>query len=79
MQPDLHFADTLQKDTILRIDAKPNSGFNYAYYVFIPSGTLLNSQHFLLMETNNTGSKTPDELFKYTPPVIENFLEKVEH
>ncbi len=52
---DFHFSDTLQKDTIIRIDAKPNAGFNYAYYVFIPSGTLLNSRHFLLVEANNTG------------------------
>lgn len=51
----LYFADTLQKDTIIRVDAKPLAGFNYAYYIFIPAGTLLNSQHFLFVETNNTG------------------------
>lgn len=34
--------------------------------------------HFI-KEVKTFSSKTPDELFRYTPPVKENFLEKVQH
>jgi AraC-like DNA-binding protein len=36
-------------------------------------------QAHLIKEVKTFSSKPPDELFKYTPPVTENFIEKVEH
>jgi hypothetical protein len=47
--------DSLKRDTLLRIEPKPGSGFNFPYYVYIPARTRLNTQLHLLVETNNSG------------------------
>ena len=41
-------------------------------------GGYYDQAHFI-KETKTLSSKTPDELFKYTPPPVENFILKVEH
>lgn len=48
-------ADTMQKDSLLIIEKNISKGFHSSYILFIPKGTLLNKQTFLLVEPNNTG------------------------
>jgi hypothetical protein len=48
-------SDSLKKDTLIRIDPKPGSGFNFPYYLYIPARTRLGTHQFLLVETNNSG------------------------
>jgi hypothetical protein len=43
------------KDTILKFNAEPESGFNYPYFIRLPKGMVVNAKQFLLVETNNSG------------------------
>lgn len=54
-QINLNSTDTLHEDTIIRVEAKPGSGFNFPYYILIPAGTEINTEQYLFVETNNTG------------------------
>jgi predicted esterase len=42
-------------DTIIKIEANPELGFNYPYLLRIPKGLNQNKSQYLLVETNNTG------------------------
>ena len=46
----------LMNDTILKIDAQPNLGFNYPYFIRLPKKMDVSKKNFLLVETNNTGN-----------------------
>lgn len=41
-------------------------------------GGYFDQAHFI-KEVKTFSAKTPDELFKYTPPPVEKFIERVEH
>lgn len=43
------------KDTLIKIEAKPNKKFNYSYFLYIPAGVPLNVSLNLVVEPNNTG------------------------
>jgi len=47
--------DIMQKDSLLIIEKKTSKGFHSGYLLFLPKGTPLNKQTFLLVEPNNTG------------------------
>lgn len=51
----------LAGDDILQVEAQTAKGFNFPYYLFIPSGIEKDRQVYMLVETNNTGT-TSDEL-----------------
>lgn len=42
-------------DTVIRIEANPDLGFNFPYYLRIPKGLDQNEIQYFLVETNNTG------------------------
>lgn len=42
-------------DTVIKIEAHPELGFNYAYYLRIPKGLNSEQVQYLLVETNNSG------------------------
>ncbi|MCW3102747.1 MAG: hypothetical protein JWO09_1187 [Bacteroidetes bacterium] len=46
---------TFKRDSLLVIKKNPEKGFYNDYILFIPKGTPLNKQIFLLVEPNNTG------------------------
>jgi len=43
-------------DTVLKIEAHPELGFNFPYYLRIPKGVNRKSVSYLLVETNNSGN-----------------------
>lgn len=44
------------KDSIIRISANPEKGFNYPYYLLVPKGIQYDkSKKFMVVEPNNTG------------------------
>jgi hypothetical protein len=45
-----------ESDTIIKIDANPSLGFNYAYYLRIPKELNKDKMQYLLVETNNSGT-----------------------
>jgi len=47
--------ETLKKDSLLIIKKNPGKGFYNDYILFIPKGTPLNKNIYLLVEPNNTG------------------------
>ena len=47
--------ETLKKDSLLLIKKNPGKGFYNDYILFIPKGTPINKNTFLLVEPNNTG------------------------
>jgi hypothetical protein len=47
--------DSILRDTLIRLEANSEKGFNFPYYLFIPKGTVKGQVH-LLVETNNTGA-----------------------
>lgn len=51
-------ANTFKTDSLLVVSASPKKGFHHDYLLFIPKGTALNKQLFLLVEPNNTGKIT---------------------
>jgi len=50
----------LAGDDILMIEAQTTKGFNFPYYLFIPSGVDKDRQVYMLVETNNTGTTSDD-------------------
>ena len=50
----------LSGDDILQIEAQGAKGFNFPYYLFIPSGVDKHRQVYMLVETNNTGTTSDD-------------------
>jgi hypothetical protein len=50
----------LDGDDILQIEAQTVEGFNFPYYLFIPSGIDKDRQVYMLVETNNTGTVSDD-------------------
>lgn len=48
-------SDTLVKDSLVKFNARPGSGFNFDYLVYLPKGLKVNSTSYLLVETTNTG------------------------
>jgi hypothetical protein len=52
------------RDTLLKIEAKRGKGFNYSYYLFLPSGSRNNNPTYLLVEPNNSGKPTDDIAFQ---------------
>ena len=44
----------------IRIDPQPDLGFYYPYYLFIPDNTRTNAATYMLVEPNNTGTRTDD-------------------
>ncbi|WP_242928629.1 hypothetical protein [Pontibacter vulgaris] len=42
-------------DTLMKFEARPAAGFNFAYLVYLPKGTKSQSQNYLMVETNNSG------------------------
>jgi hypothetical protein len=43
-------------DTVIKIEAHPESGFNFPYYLRIPKGVNYKHATYLLVETNNSGN-----------------------
>jgi len=50
----------LSGDDILQIEGQTAEGFNFPYYLFIPSGIDKHRQVYMLVETNNTGTTSDD-------------------
>jgi hypothetical protein len=42
-------------DTLIKIEANPEFGFNYPYYLRIPKGLNQNKSQYILVESNNSG------------------------
>jgi len=47
-------------DDILQVEAQEAKGFNFPYYLFIPSGIDKDKQVYMLVETNNSGMVSDD-------------------
>ena len=50
----------LSGDDILLVEAQTSEGFNYPYYLFVPSGTAKDRPVYMLVETNNSGMVSDD-------------------
>jgi hypothetical protein len=50
----------LSGDDILLVEAQTSEGFNYPYYLFVPSGTAKDKPVYMLVETNNSGMVSDD-------------------
>ena len=50
----------LSGDDILQVEAQASEGFNFPYYLFIPSGIDKNKQVHMLVEPNNSGMVSDD-------------------
>ncbi|MGE3261929.1 MAG: hypothetical protein AB7K68_09135 [Bacteriovoracia bacterium] len=51
---------TFKKDALLKVGPDPAKGFNYAYYLLLPSGVESEKHPVLLIEPNNTGRASDD-------------------
>jgi hypothetical protein len=47
-------------DDLLQVEARPSKGFNFPFYLFIPSGIDKNRQIHILVEPNNSGMVSDD-------------------
>lgn len=65
---------TTTLDTVIKINARPDLGFNYPYFIRIPKGLNKSQIQYLLVETNNTG--TNDTLLIHEK---EAYLESIAH
>ncbi|MBK0401357.1 hypothetical protein I5M27_00065 [Adhaeribacter sp. BT258] len=45
----------LTSDTLLKFSARPEAGFNFGYFLYLPKGLKSHEQHYLMVETTNTG------------------------
>lgn len=45
---------------LIKIEANPEKGFNFAYYLYLPPEIEKENHPILLVEPNNTGSPTDD-------------------
>lgn len=50
----------LDNGKLLMIEAKPEKGFNFNYYLYIPKGIEKNEKQYLLVEPNNAGRASDD-------------------
>ena len=50
----------LSGDDIVQVEADPDRGFNFPFYLFIPAGIERGGKNYLFVETNNTGTATDD-------------------
>lgn len=50
----------LAGDDIFQIEAQEEKGFNFPYYLFIPSGMDKNKPIYMLVESNNSGTTSDD-------------------
>jgi len=50
----------LSGDDIFQVEAQASEGFNFPYYLFIPSGIDKNKQVYMLVEPNNSGMVSDD-------------------
>ncbi|WP_051205373.1 hypothetical protein [Salinimicrobium xinjiangense] len=57
------------RDTLITVKAKPDSGFNYEYLVFIPKATKKGKEQWLIVEPNNSGF-TSDSIEKHHDSAI---------
>jgi hypothetical protein len=46
----------LASGSLLKFKARPRSGFNFEYFVFLPKGIKPKASTYLLVESNNTGA-----------------------
>ncbi len=46
---------TFSKDTLIRVESNAAEGFNFPYFIFIPSSAFFENETTLLIEPNNTG------------------------
>ena len=53
---DLSFSD----EVLIRVPSKPNDGFNFPYYLYVPATAFSNKCLTLLVEPNNTGVSDDD-------------------
>jgi len=52
------------KNSVIKISAKPDKGYNYPYYLLIPKGTFEDtSKKYLVVEPNNSGYPSDSLLF----------------
>lgn len=58
--PDETVRFAFRNDTLIKVEPNSNKGFNFAYYLFVPSKTKMEPRPFLLVEPNNTGSTSDD-------------------
>ena len=47
-------------EKLIEVDANPQQGFKYGYYLYIPNGVKQSEVKYLLVEPNNTGSTSDD-------------------
>ena len=52
----------INTEELIEIEAKPQQGFNYGYYLYIPGGLRESKIKYLLVEPNNTGRASDDSL-----------------
>jgi hypothetical protein len=45
----------INKDTLLRVEVNSKEGFNFSYFIFIPSNTNIKTKTTLIIQPNNTG------------------------
>src|SRR6056297_72898 len=50
----------LDAEELIEVDANPEMGFNYGYYLYIPNGVKKSEVKYLLVEPNNTGKPSDD-------------------
>jgi beta-lactamase regulating signal transducer with metallopeptidase domain len=72
---DVHKVGAIKKmdlagDDILLIEAQEETGFNFPYYLFIPSEIDKDRQVYMLVETNNSGTVSDDLEFHQTKALM---------
>jgi hypothetical protein len=51
------------KDNLIKIRAKPEAGFNYDYYLYVPNGAKESDVKYMLVEPNNSGNADDNSQF----------------
>lgn len=46
----------LASGSLLKFKARPDSGFNFEYFIYLPKGLRSHTSNYLLIETNNSGT-----------------------
>jgi len=68
----------LSGDDILQVEAQASVGFNFPYYLFIPSGIDKDRQVHMLVETNNSGMVS-DDLGPHQAKALSGRAEIISH
>jgi hypothetical protein len=50
-----NYSDSLTRDTLIKFEARPELGFNFGYFIYLPKGLKINDTNYLIVETNNGG------------------------